>query len=274
MPIYKQNAYESNLFPDPAFPLIFHCDTLRLHDEFMIHWQDNPEILYFIEGEAEVTSDTQHETCHTGDIAFFNCTHLHSVRPLSSVCRYYCLITDRDFLEQQGIPAGDVDICLKIADGMLHEIFEQVVREMLNRENYYKTAVKAQVLTLFSHLFRHYRQQGYTTPAQDKRLAMVKDAIRFIQENFTEELSIDQISSATGFSKYYFCRGFKEVTGRTVVEYLNFVRCTHARRLLASGRYNVGESAERSGFSNLSYFAKTYRRYMGVLPSQEEDHRA
>lgn len=33
---------------------------------------------------------------------------------------------------------------------------------------------------------------------------------------------------------------------------------------------NVGESAEHSGFSNLSYFAKTYKKYMGELPSQAE----
>ena len=52
--------------------------------------------------------------------------------------------------------------------------------------------------------------------------------------------------------------------------YLNYTRCSYARKLLASGRYNVSESAEHSGFSNLSYFAKTYKKYMGELPSQVE----
>lgn len=46
--------------------------------------------------------------------------------------------------------------------------------------------------------------------------------------------------------------------------------CVIYRKLLVSGRYNVGESAEHSGFSNLSFFAKTYKKYMGELPSQAE----
>ena len=58
---------------------------------------------------------------------------------------------------------------------------------------------------------------------------------------------------------------FKEVTRRTPVDYINFIRCNYARNLLLSGRYNVSESAEMSGFKNLSYFSKTYKKYMGCL---------
>ena len=43
--------------------------------------------------------------------------------------------------------------------------------------------------------------------AQSRRILMVKHAIRYLQEHFTEELTVDQISEAVGFSKYYFCRG-------------------------------------------------------------------
>ncbi len=271
MPNSKQSSYENIQFPDPDFPVIFHCDTLRREDDFMMHWQDSPELLYFIEGEAEVVSDIQRAHCLTGEIAYINCGQLHTVRPLSPVCRYYCLIAEREFLERQGVPAGTVPARLRLSDPALNELFEQIIREMLAREAYYRPAVKAAVLTLAAQILRHYpEQRELTTPAQDKRIAMVKTAVRYIQEHFMEELDIDKISAAAGFSKYYFCRGFREVTGRTAIEYLNFVRCSYARRLLLSGKYNVSEAAERCGFANLSYFARTYRRYMGVLPSREK----
>ena len=271
MPIYKQNSYENIQFPDPELPVIFHCDTLRREDDFIMHWQDSPELLYFIEGEAEVVSDIQREVCRTGEIAFINCGQLHTVRPLTPVCRYYCLIAEREFLEQQGVPAGTVPARLRLSGPVFSELFEQIIGEMLSREAYYRPAVKACVLSLTAQILRHYpEQRELTTPAQDKRIAMVKAAVRYIQEHFAEELDIDKISAAAGFSKYHFCRGFKEVTGRTPVEYLNFVRCSCARRLILSGRCNVSEAAERCGFANLSYFSRTYRRYMGVLPSQEK----
>ena len=82
---------------------------------------------------------------------------------------------------------------------------------------------------------------------------------------------MDSVCRETGFSKSYICHTFKEVTGQTVLDYVNFLRCNHARSLLASGKYNVGESALQSGFSNLSYFSRTYRRIMGELPSVRRD---
>ena len=72
-----------------------------------------------------------------------------------------------------------------------------------------------------------------------------------------------------GFSKYYLCRTFRQITGSTVVDYLNSLRCAHALQLLSSGEYTVGECAEKCGFRNLSYFAKVYRRYRGCSPSDE-----
>ncbi|MGI5893043.1 MAG: AraC family transcriptional regulator [Candidatus Merdivicinus sp.] len=273
MPVFKHNSYESMSFPDPDFPIIFHFDCRNLETEFTMHWQDSPEILYFVEGEAEVTADNHREICRTGDIAFFNSGRLHSVYSRTPIIRYYCLIAERDFLERQGLPVATLPVAVRISDPMLSEVFEQIVREMLDRERFYKTAAKAYILTLIAQICRHCLDRGENrTPALDKRIEMVKIATRYMQEHFAEELSIETISAAAGFSKYYFCRGFKEITGRTVVDYLNFLRCTHAKRLLSTGRCNVSEAAERSGFRNFSYFSKIYRKYMGILPSHEEEN--
>ena len=272
MAFCKETSYETVTFPDSELPVIFHYDKLRDPSDFMMHWQDSPELLYFTEGEAEVVSDARKEIFHPGDIAVINCTHLHEVKPVGAGCGYYCLIVERDFLERQGLPVGGMRLALRVRDNRMRESFDLLVHELMTREPFYQTVAKANILTLFACLCRHYAEErSPEETAQDRRLAMVKTALRYIQNHFAEELTVESISAAAGFSKYYFCRGFREVTGRTVVDYLNLIRCSHARRLLASGKYNVSESAERSGFRNLSYFARTYRRYMGVLPSWEEN---
>lgn len=272
MAVSRETSYETVTFPDSEFPVIFHYDRLGSDIDFMIHWQDSPELLYFAEGEAEVMSDTRKEIFRPGDIGIINCTHLHAVRPLSAECGYYCLIVEREYLERQGLPVGGMQLAMKVRDGRARESFDLLVHEMMTREAFYQTAARAHILSLFSCLCRYFAvEYPPENTAQDRRLAMVKTALRYIQEHFAEELTVEDISAAAGFSKYYFCRGFREVTGRTVVDYLNLIRCRHARRLLSSGKYNVTESAERSGFRNLSYFARTYRRYMGVLPSREEN---
>ena len=54
------------------------------------------------------------------------------------------------------------------------------------------------------------------------------------------------------------------------MEFLNSLRCREARILILSGKCNVAEAARQCGVENLSYFSRMYRRYMGVLPSQEK----
>ena len=70
-----------------------------------------------------------------------------------------------------------------------------------------------------------------------------------------------------GFSKHYICHSFKEITGYTIIEYLNILRCNNAKNLLLTGQYSISQCAEKSGFHNLSYFTRTYQKYMQELPS-------
>lgn len=272
IPMQPQNPfYENMLFPDSALPVIFHFDRLTAETEFIPHWQDSIELLYFTKGQAEITSDTQRAQCAPGDVAWINSGHIHSVRALTELCGYYCLIVDRNFFDRQEIPVADLSLTLQISDTGMQDFFDGVIREMLDKKTCYKAAVRAYLTGMAVHMCRNYQiLPDAVTPAQSRRILMVKDAIRYIQKNFMKDMTVDDVSAAAGFSKYYLCRGFREITGHTVVDYLNLTRCSHARHLLSSGKYNVSESAERSGFTNLSYFTKTYKRYMGVLPSHEE----
>ena len=263
--------YENVVFSDPELPVIFHLDSLRVDRSFNIHWHDSLEVLHFVEGEAEVMSDTVRQKISVGEFAVINSNHIHEVRALTPVCRNYCMLADREFCEQLGAPIGELIFRLRVSDDTAREYFDMIVDEMLTRSAYYKPAVRADLGGFLVHLCRHWLEsRSFESGRKDNRLDMVKAAIRYIQLHLADDLTVEKISAAAGFSKYYFCRGFKEITGRTVIDYLNYTRCSYARKLLASGRYNVSESAEHSGFSNLSYFAKTYKKYMGELPSQVE----
>lgn len=266
----QESFYENLFFPDAQLPLIFHHDRITPETDFMVHWQDSPEILYFTEGIGEVVSDIQKAECRAGDVAWINHGSLHSVRALTQACEYDCLIVDRDFLKSQGVPAEDLFLKLRIRDGWLGDCLKKLRQELEGQRPFYQAAVRAGLIEMGVYVSRHYQDSPReATAAQSRRILMVKHAIRYLQEHFAEALTVDEVSAAVGFSKYYFCRGFKEVTGRTVMDYLNAIRVSHARRLLASGRFNVSESALRSGFTNLSYFTRVYKRYMGRLPSQE-----
>lgn len=266
------STHEDHTFMDPAFPILFHLDTCfpYLPVTSSVHWHENIEVLYFIEGEGIVYSGTAEFPARVGDIVVINPNVLHGIESITEQCRYYCLIVDRSLYEEFGIPVSNMMFKEIVRDSAAQGYYDKIIREWTDRGTFYKPAVKLAALQLLLHLSRyHVDSTNGTGRIQNKQLTMVKDAISYIRLHFREELTIDDICEAIGFSKYYFCRVFKEVTRRTPVDYVNFIRCNYAKNLILSGRYNVSESAEMSGFKNLSYFSKTYKKYMGTLPSQK-----
>ena len=269
------STYETHIHPDPNFPIIFHLDVRRQEDPpFLSHWHESLELLYCIEGECQVSCSGVSGTARTGDVVIFSSNCIHTVQPVSSCCRYYCLIVDKGFCDGFGVPVGDRQFALVVSDSRIRECWQAIVREMEEQPPYYKEEVKALSLRLLIRCCRLYAAPGDAlSPGDSRRNEMVKRAVSYLRAHFAEPVTVDQLCNYVGFSKYYFCREFKALTGRTVVDYINFLRCSNARRLIASGKYNVSESAAMSGFRSLSYFSRVYRRQMGVLPSDEGEEK-
>lgn len=269
--MHLPEGYEQHKHKDPTFPIIFRYDRLTANRNFLMHWHENIEILCFTEGRCTVLCDTIPVEVSAGDIAIVNSCALHHLRALTPYCRYYCLIVDKTFCNDFKIPVGEMNLRMKITDEISVNHIINIVQEMKEKAPYYKTIVKAEVLQLLSRLYRNETDNELISALQIHPLDMVRKGITFIRQHYCEELSVDDICGHVGFSKYYFCRNFKRITGKTVVNYINFLRCDHARRLLMTGQCNVSESAERCGFHNMSYFTKTYKKQFGILPSQTVD---
>ncbi len=99
--------------------------------------------------------------------------------------------------------------------------------------------------------------------------SIVKNVIQYLQHHYTDSISMQELADKMGFSYYYLCHVFKEITMLTIVEYIQQLRCNYAMQLLASTEQTVSEIAEQVGFNNVSYFSKIYKRCMGRLPSAD-----
>ena len=270
--------YEAHHHPEPDFPVIFRFDTVRpAGGAGELHWHEALEFLWCVEGEGVVISDEERVPLTPGDLVVVDANRIHTVCTDHGLCRYYCLIPSASLFEHTELPAGRLPVLSRVTDADACGAMRRIVGEMERKGPYYREAVRALILELYVALYRsNVREGARSLPgAVSGRVELVKKVVGYVCGHYTEPLSLDQLCRETGFSKSYVCHVFKEMTGQTVLNYVNFLRCNHARSLLASGKYNVGESAILSGFSNLSYFSRTYRRMMGELPSvQREQTRA
>lgn len=69
-------------------------------------------------------------------------------------------------------------------------------------------------------------------------------------------------------STYHFVRSFKQITGRSPIDYINKLRIDKAFSLLKEGKFNVTETALDCGFNDVNYFSRLFKKYNKMSPSE------
>lgn len=98
--------------------------------------------------------------------------------------------------------------------------------------------------------------------------SVLEDTISYINENFTEQLSIQSLAKRASLSPYYFIRVFTKETGMTPHQYLITTRLNSAKFLLKSTDISIKEIAFNSGFISESSFCSTFKKREHVTPSE------
>ena len=101
------------------------------------------------------------------------------------------------------------------------------------------------------------------------KYSRIQNALHTIAEKYEQNCSVAEYARLCDMSEVNFRRLFKEYTGSTPIEYRNNLRLISARAKLQSGEYNVSEAAESSGFTNLSFFIRLYKKKFGYTPKKE-----
>ncbi len=100
----------------------------------------------------------------------------------------------------------------------------------------------------------------------------VMRVIRYINDNLSDELSLDELARRFFVSKYYLCHMFRKATGVSVLGYINTKRIAMARRLLAAGE-SATAVAYRVGFGNYSSFYRAFCKQVGHAPVRRHEAR-
>jgi AraC-like DNA-binding protein len=91
--------------------------------------------------------------------------------------------------------------------------------------------------------------------------------VRYIEENYTTPLTLDEVAKANAMSRFHFSRVFKMKTGLSFKEFLNWTRIEAAKSLMREKEMNVTEACFAVGFNDVSYFTRVFRTLQGVTPS-------
>lgn len=103
----------------------------------------------------------------------------------------------------------------------------------------------------------------------------IMEAIAYIAEHYGDEnISVGAIAESLGISEGHLSHLFKKETDYTVMAYITRYRMQAAMKLLANCRYKVYEVAEMVGYRDITYFSSTFKKIVGVSPSEYQDRSA
>ncbi len=238
--------------------------TKNTHGNEM-NWHENMELQLCLDGEGTVLLEGVTHAFRAGDVAVVGSNVLHGTYTADTLT-YAALIVSTAFCRQMGINYDTYVFQPVVQDEGIRQMFMELIALYEDKAALLKAA--RQNLLLLQMLVK--LGTHYTTPKEqlptDKAPDTVKAAIRFIHEHYNEKLSLDYLAQNIYVNKFVLSRAFRRYTGKTVVEYINCYRCGQAAALITAGS-RVSEAALNCGFDNLSFFTKTFKHHMGVLPS-------
>ena len=97
---------------------------------------------------------------------------------------------------------------------------------------------------------------------------MVEELSGYIRENVSDEISNTEIGAIFGYHPFYVSRMLKDRKGMTLRQYIIGYRLKMAKRLLELSQKSAAEIAEECGFTDASYFAKTFKSAFGMTPKE------
>lgn len=98
----------------------------------------------------------------------------------------------------------------------------------------------------------------------EKKDNSINKGILYIENNYMNKISIDDLAKMCYTSPSTFRRKFHQLTGMSPIEYKNKLKIIKASELLKTGQYSVAEAAREVNIDDIYYFSKMFKKYMGV----------
>ncbi len=258
---------------------IFHYNQMT-PEEVTVHHHDFYEIFFFLGGNVSYRAEGQIYHLKPGDILLINPMVLHQPIIASDGPDYERIIlwVDKDFLQKWDEEAGALLQCFDSPDRirLLHlptsvqrvemtDLLGRLVRECYGKEHGSSLYAQGLFLQIMVELNRLALHAGDRTEGEQDAPSLVAGLLDYINEHYSENLSLDGLAKQFFISKYHLSHEFSRAIGTGVYRYIMLRRLTAAKQLLSEG-IAPGEVYIRCGFKDYTSFFRAFKAEYGISP--------
>ncbi len=268
------------------FPVHISLEKIQAYEQnfFPWHWHPEIELTWVVSGQIEYLVNDKKYLLTEGEGLFCNSNSLHSGYMVDQKdCSYLSVTFHPRFIygyENSLLQTRYVDFIT--ANEGWHSLMLQkdvdwhqetgrqiqdIYRMSKDPSPDYELRVHLILTGIWLNLYRYYRSLPASEQQPQKHLARLKEILSYIQEHYTQEITLDEIADHVNICKSECCRFFKKYMKMTIFEYILFLRIQNSLPLLRAGE-SVTRIAGLTGFSTSAYYGQIFKRYMGCSPSR------
>lgn len=237
---------------------------------YRLHKHSFFEFSFATKGECIQTINGEPAPFRAGDISLITPASLHEFIPVEGAepVKIYTLSFTPDPIRPEfwaHIPAQSLPINVTL-DEETFSAMRRTFAKLYNRAEKEKLLFDLFTQTAIEWIILNIVDLPGTTHAPD--YMKIRPALIYLQNNFSEPITLEEVANAAYFSREYFSSLFRRTMGIPFQDYLLRMRFDYAAQLLALTNLTVTEISEQSGFRTLSYFIRVFTRLSGCSPSQ------
>lgn len=244
------------------------------------HWHDELELLIVVEGSLDLKVGYEWFNLKAGDIMLINSDEIHSMKETTEKNIVICVYIDcnasyekyPDFYEI--IALWPYSEAFRKLNQRKHIILGHVNSlAMLMEQNASQERLIHQFDTLLKSLVYCYRLDitdlnGAAFQITDEKMDVIYRTIKYLYSNYDHKVNLQEISEQEYLSLFYLSHKFKDITGYSFRDWLNFVRVEKAEKLLLDTSLPITEIAYQCGFSDVRYFNKHFTKWYKISPNK------
>lgn len=250
-------------------------------ERFAPHWHNALEVIMPIENYYDVDVAGESFRVNPDEIFFIPPREIHELIAPPTGKRFIFLFDIEPIAKLTGF-SGIAPLLAKplhFSKENYPYIYDDIYQYMVQIRNEYFYRNEYAELSIMSILIQIFVKFGYNhinglELFQNTRINKQKEYVQifneimdYIDQNYTEDLTLEGVAEKSGYSKFHFSRIFKMYTNFTFYEYLTYKRISVAKSLLIEPDLTITEVALRSGFPSISTFNRIFKTEMQCTPS-------
>ena len=257
----------------------YHIKNAGRSFQIPVHWHDELEIIYVKSGCLTVSISGESYIGNAGDVFVVSPGNLHLMGAQTGTVDYFTFLfplkyisfrTD-DMLNDkllEPLNSGQLMISPRVR-GTAKELCEQLIAIYVAKNNESESKITAQIKTkiiLLQFILEMWKQGFVIENDTSGRNTVEKEMVSYVQQNFTGKISLKEFGEQFHLSEKYISRYFKEHFHIALSHYVTYLRLEHAKQLLQDTDIPITEVAMQSGYQNVSYFIRSFKKAYGVSP--------